>query len=636
MDRNTITGLILIGAILIGYSWWTQPSAEEIEALRKEQDSLRLIEQAKAEAEKTTVNYDTSLVVTEPVIEETDSMKLARQTSEYGSFATASEGEVGYSTLENEKMIVTFSNKGGRMVSVELKEFDTYSTFKGESDKPLLLFHEDSSRFNVSFLEGDKYINTEELYFEADQAEVMVSGEESGVISYKLYAGSKDKYVEHRYALKGNDYLLNYSVSYVGLADVAAANDNEVRMSWSIASMSHEKGIDNENRFTTIFWQYQDDDADYISETSPERIDLEEPIEWISFKQQFFSVGLIAEQPISPKNAYIETRDLTPTGEYVKRMITDIPVTLDRTSNPSASFTFYMGPNQYKVLNQYGIGLQDQIDLGWGIFGWMNEYVIIPIFNFLEGFNLGYGLIIFLLTIIIKLILSPIVWKNYISSAKMRVLKPEMDELNAKLKDADPLKKQQEVMALYKQAGVNPLAGCIPALLQMPILYALFRFFPSSIELRQKGFLWADDLSTYDAVVTWTTDIPLLTSIYGNHISLFTVLMAASLFFYTRYNMQMSMSSGPQAGQMKIIMYLMPIMLLFFFNKYSSGLSYYYFTANVVSMLQQLVIKKWFIDENAIHAKIQENKQRPKSSKKSRFQQQMEEMAKKRGYKLPK
>jgi YidC/Oxa1 family membrane protein insertase len=293
-------------------------------------------------------------------------------------------------------------------------------------------------------------------------------------------------------------------------------------------------------------------------------------------------------------------------------------------SNGELPMDFYLGPNGYSKLASYGIGLDEQIDLGWGIFGWVNRFLVIPVFNVLDGTGLSYGIIILILTIFIKLLLSPITYKTYLSSAKMKVLKPEIEEINAKFKEGDTLKKQQATMELYKQTGVNPMAGCIPMLIQMPILYAMFRFFPAALELRQKSFLWADDLSAYDSILDLGFNIPM----YGSHVSGFTLLMAISMIFYTKTNSQMSMGGGmgaAQEQQMKIMMWMMPVMMAFFLNSFASGLTLYYFTANVVTMAQQWVIKKFFIDEDKIHAKLQANKTTPK--KKSMFARKLDEMA---------
>ncbi len=634
MDRNTLFGLLLIGAILIGYSWWSKPSEAEIEAMKRQRDSVEQVQAQRAEEEAKVLKAEALAEDTNSTenpaaaLSQSDSIVQAVNRTKFGMFADASQGEAEVITLENEKLEILISTLGGKPIQVRLKEYTT-----GFGDD-LIIWDKDSSNFGFKFIQGNTFLNTEQLYFKPSASEVSVTGDELKTLSLKLFAGSKDKYIEYRYTLTGNSYLVDYSVNFQGLADLAAENQNTVDFYWSLASPNKEKSLKNQNMYTTVFWKPVEDDADYVSEGGSGKEIPEEPIDWIALKQQFFSAVLLSGSPISHEESYLETVDLTerPGGNYVKRLTASFPLELSKTTVPSVSHTFFFGPNKYDLLMSYDRGLDQQIDLGWGIFGWTNEYVIIPIFNLLESLNISYGIIILLLTIIIKLILFPLVWRNYISSAKMRVLKPEIDELNEKLKDADPMKKQQETMSLYRQAGVNPLAGCVPMILQAPILYAMFRFFPSSIELRQKSFLWADDLSTYDSILELGFTIPF----YGDHISLFTLLMAISLLFYSRTNMQMTPQAGAQAAQMKIITYLMPVMLLVWFNDYSSGLSYYYFTANVVSMLQMFVIKKWFINEDAIHAKIQENRKGGKGKKKSKFQAQMEEMAKKRGYKLPK
>ena len=355
----------------------------------------------------------------------------------------------------------------------------------------------------------------------------------------------------------------------------------------------------------------------------------------MAFKQQFFSAVLISETGFSMDNAQAETIELED-PRYTKGMATQLTMEFDNGRDPSFPFQFYLGPNHYQTLASLEIGLEDQIDLGWTIFGVVNRWLVIPVFNFLDEYTgFSYGIIILVLTLLIKLLLFPLTWKNYVSSARMKALKPEIDEINERMKDKDAVAKQQATMTLYRQAGVNPMAGCIPMLLQLPILYAMFRFFPASIELRQESFLWAQDLSTYDAIVTWTAQIPIISEWYGNHISLFTVLMAVSTFFYSKYNMDMAGGGGnAQMPQMKMMIYFMPFMLLVMFNDFSAGLSYYYLTANVVSMLQQFVIKRFFINEDAIRAKIQNNKK--KTKKKSSFQKRLEKMAKDRGLQSPK
>jgi YidC/Oxa1 family membrane protein insertase len=399
-------------------------------------------------------------------------------------------------------------------------------------------------------------------------------------------------------------------------------------LNWGIEMTGKEKDVIQERKQTTVYYKYKDDKVDYLSEQKEEDSDeLKTSVQWISFKQQFFSTTLIADNAFKSANILTKVDENNLTPKYLETTTAEITIPLSGSDMEKFPMKMYFGPNKYKILSKYDMDLDQQIPLGWGFFllQWINRYAVIPIFDFLSGFGWNYGIIILVLTILLKIVLFPIAYKTYLSSAKMRVLKPEIDEIGAKFpKKEDSMKKQQATMALYKKAGVNPMAGCLPMLLQMPILFALFRFFPASIELRQQSFLWATDLSSYDSIFSWSQEIPLLSTFYGNHISLFTLLMTISTIFYTRMNNQM-MSSSQQMPGMKTMMYLMPIMFLGFFNNYASGLSYYYFLANVITFSQMYLMRK-FVDEKAIHAKLQANKKKP--VKKSKFQQKLEEMAK--------
>ena len=635
MDKNSITGFVLIALILIGYTYFTAPNEAEKEAIKRQRDSLALVEKQK-QIEAETQSLQENQTISEPsnetasFVEEIaslpDSVKNQKLFDAYGEFADAAAGEPGYIEIENEVLRLKISKKGGRPAEVELKNYHTYS---GEK---LLLLDEDSSKFNFNFFYRNRLINTDELFFEPSQTELSVNGENQGSLSMKLYADSPNKYIEFIYGLKGSDYLVDFDVRVVGLEEMLVKNNQEMAFQWNLKAPSKEKGKEPQFAATTVFYKYKDSEVDYISEGSDDRQELEASTKWVSFKQQFFSATVIADNQFDKVNGIMETKKLESSKKYTKYLATDLTLVFDRTQDPTFGMQFFFGPNSYEILKSYELGLEEQIDLGWGIIGWVNEYLIIKVFNFLDGFNLNYGLIILLLTVFIKMILSPLTFKNYMSSAKQRVLKPEMDALNEKYKDADAMKKQQATMNLYRQAGVNPMAGCIPMVLQFPILIAMYRFFPASIELRQESFLWADDLSSYDSILDLGFNIPF----YGDHVSLFTLLMAASTFLYTKFNQSATMASGPQAQQMKIIMYMMPIFFLGFFNNFSAGLSYYYFLANVTSMIQQWAIKKFFIDEEKIHAQIQQNKKNPKKAKKSKFQQRLEDMAKQRGYNPPK
>ncbi|HKK40232.1 MAG TPA: membrane protein insertase YidC, partial [Cryomorphaceae bacterium] len=426
------------------------------------------------------------------------------------------------------------------------------------------------------------------------------------------------------YTIPGNAYDIGMETRFYDVDGIVTSP----KLIWEMTARHNEKGIEIERNNSTIFYKAEGEGRDYLSETSDDD-DLidDEKLEWVAFKQHFFSAILIANGTFNQGVSLASKPFEEEVTEFTQFYHAEFPV------DPSASSTvlsaqLFMGPNDYKVLKEYGMELDKVINLGWGIFGWVNKWVVIPIFDWLETTGLSYGIIILILTVVIKLVLSPLTFKNYMSSAKMRVIKPEVDEINEKFKDADPMKKQQATMDLYRKTGVNPFSGCIPMVIQLPILYAMFRFFPSSIQLRHEGFLWADDLSAYDSIYS----LPFTVPFYGDHVSLFTILMAVSMFFYTIYNTnQMPQQNQPGMPNMKVIMYIFPFMMLFFFNSFASGLSYYYFLANVFSIGQMLVIKNFFIDEDKIHAKIQENKKKKANKGKSRFQKKLEEMAKQKG-----
>jgi YidC/Oxa1 family membrane protein insertase len=624
MDKNSIAGLLLIGAILLGYTWYMAPTEVEKAAYQHKLDSIEVVQNELLIAEKlgssTAEIAQNSSEVANTALAQNDSVLQVQNASKFGAFASSAIGESNYTTIENELIKATVSTEGGRLVTVELKD---YKTFKQE---PLLLFDEDSSKFNLNFYSNSKYISTDELFFEPTSSSVEVSGTDEEELKMRLYAGSENKYIEYIYSLKGNSYVIDYSVNFVGLDELLAENRSEFGIHWSINGLNNEKNIDTERNTSSIFYKYAEEDVDWLSETSDDEGKVEGKLQWLSFKQQFFSTVIMCETGFEKNNSDMKVTSLEGSSKYTKNFEANLMLPFARGESSSEVISFYLGPNHYQTLEDVGMGLQSQINLGWGIFGWVNEYAIIPVFNFLDGFGWNYGIIILVLTVLIKMILFPITYKNYLSSAKMRVLKPEIDELNEKNKDADAMKKQQATMSLYKKAGVNPMAGCLPSLIQMPILYAMFRFFPASIELRQEAFLWADDLSTYDSIFYFGDyfTIPM----YGDHISLFTILMAISMYFYTKVSGQSSMGgSGAQAQQMKMMMNMMPFMMLIFFNNYSAGLSYYYLLANCVTIGQQLAIKKWFINEDKIHAQIQVNKTKP--VKKSNFQKRLDDMQKK-------
>ncbi|MAY83303.1 MAG: membrane protein insertase YidC [Flavobacteriales bacterium] len=635
MDKNTFVGLLLIGAIIIGFSIYNAPSEEEVAEQLRVRDSIEQVEAEKAAAmqaqqtkeEGVEAEIDSSMESVEEISNDStvvsnDSVQNAELERLYGAFAASAEGESRIIKVENELMKLYFNTKGGKVEKVELKDYVTYS------EKPLLLI-DSTSDFNFNFFTRDnKNIYTDELYFTTDVVgDMSVSGSGEQQLSFRLNAGS-GRYLELLYTIRGDQYLIDLDVNLIEMDQVVDMRTGEMYLNWSVQAPDQEKTMKNQRDATTIYYKFKDEDIDYLTATSDEKEEFDADPKWISLKQQFFNTTIIADDAFDKARAFIQTETDEGSERYVKRMTAALTLPLSGSKVEQYGMSFYFGPNKYDILKELDLGLEEIIDLGWGIFGWVNRFAVIPVFNFLDSFDMSYGIIILILTILLKLVLSPITYKTYLSGAKMRVLKPEINEINEKYKD-DAMKKQQEMMSLYRQTGVNPLSGCIPLLIQMPILIAMFRFFPASIELRQESFLWADDLSTYDSIYTFPDGFSI--PFYGDHISLFTILMAVSIALYTKLNSSMSAgmaTEGPMAAQMKIMMYLMPIMMLFWFNSYSSGLSYYYFLANIISIGQTFLIRKVFINEDAIRAKIEKNKKNPKKKKKSGFAKRMEEMAK--------
>lgn len=627
---------------MIGYTVMVSPSKEELAARKKTQDSLLLVQQQlkidSIEQALTAIKADTASVnqvssqnsTLQGSPSNTDSAYIqTRQYELFGEFAPAATGTDEEFTIESDLLKLTLLNKGGRVSSVQLKD---YTTFNG---KPLILFNKDSSDFNVAFFAGVRSLNTRELYFKPywqdakDQGkkQLFVSGDDSVTFSLRAYPGNPDSvggksYIEFLYTVKGSNYMVDYKINFVNMGGIIKSNTKDINIDWMARLINQEKNIENERNTSTVYYRHSDEEVDNLSERKNAEENISTPVKWVSYNQQFFSNTFIADDYFQDVSI-VKTVDPETEAKYLQTMMSTISMPFKSPDNQTFDFGFYYGPNKYNILRKYKMDLEKQIPLGWSFFlmQWINRYAVIPVFNFLEGFNLNYGIIILILTILLKIVLFPIAYKTYVSSAKMRLLKPEIDEINAKFPKSDEaLKKQQATMALYKKAGVNPMAGCIPMLLQLPILIALFRFFPASIELRQEPFLWANDLSSYDSVL----DLPFNIPFYGDHVSLFTLLMTISTIIYTKLNNDM-MATGNQMPGMKTMMYLMPIMFLGFFNSYSAGLSYYYLLANLITFAQMFAIRR-FVDEKKLHAQIQENKKKP--VRKSGFQKRLEDMAK--------
>ncbi|PKP35085.1 MAG: membrane protein insertase YidC [Bacteroidetes bacterium HGW-Bacteroidetes-17] len=651
MNKNNIIGVLLLGAIFITWSILLKPSKEEIQEKQRVQDSISAVNQANYLRQDSINKSKITLADESNIVEAQNENSSGSQEilasvdkSKYSVFANSAVGEEKITTIENELFKLQFSNKGARILSAELTRYKTYDSL------PLILFDSEANKFGISFFINNYRLNTQDFYFQpfwpdrdhSGEDDVKIKGDESVSFGMRLYTDNGEdsynpnQYIEFLYTISGNKYMFDYKINIVGLKDVLATNANYLNLEWETNILKQERSIDRWNG-PTVFYKYASDEVDYLSETKDDSEVLKSKVKWISFKQRFFSTALIANDAfVNAEISGFTDPDFANDPRYLKSMKSTIGIPYSFSGDQSIQMSFYFGPNKYNILRKYHLGLERQIPLGWSFapLAWINIYAVIPVFNFLGGFGWNYGIIILVLTILLKLVLFPIAYKTYKSTAKMRVLKPEIDEIGLKFpKKEDAMKKQQATMALYKKAGVNPMAGCVPMLLQMPILFAMFRFFPSSIELRQQSFLWATDLSSYDSIFSWTAQIPILSSVYGNHISLFTLLMTISTIIYTKMNNDMMASGSQQMPGMKTMMYLMPIMFLGMFNGYASGLSYYYFLANIITFGQMYLIRAT-IDEKKILKQIELNKKKP--VKKSNFQKRLEEAAKKRGYSAPK
>lgn len=589
-DKNSLTGFVLMFLILLIFNFYFLPTNEEI------------IEQ------KEEIKIENN--ISDPKSINTDKIELTSDEKEkkYGVFSNSAESEFNEYVIENDKIKVVVSNKGGRINSVTIKEGPNKKQYKTYDGNELEIFNSDSSLFNLNFSTGIS-INTKDLFFNPTQ----ISKDE---ITMRLEVDSSH-FIDFNYKLK-EDYLVDFDINLIGMNKVIPNELNFMNLQWQMKTPQTEKSRENQDMYTGIYYQYfaDKDDIDYLGYTNSDDIEkISNKLSWIAFQQQFFSSILVAENGIKNTNL---TSIKEENSDYVKNLSAEFEIDYNHNDYENIGFQFYFGPNHYKQLQSYNKNFEEIIPLGWGIFGWVNKYIIINIFDFLSRFFSNYGLIIFLLTVIIKLALSPFTYKAYLSQAKMKVLKPEIDKITEKHKQKDPMKAQQETMNFYRKAGVNPMGGCLPMLFQFPILIAMFRFFPASIELRSESFLWADDLSAYDSIL----DLPFEIPFYGDHVSLFTLLMTISTLLYTRMNSQMATG---QMAQMKWMMYLMPIMFLGFFNNYAAGLSYYYFLANMFTFSQQFLMRR-FIDDEALLKEIEDNKKKPR--KKSKFQKRLEEMQK--------
>ena len=630
---------------MIGYSIWMSPSKEELAAQKRKQDSIAQVMQryndsvnrarAMASKNKAKAGETKPVAKAEPVKQPAVQGKnvAAVKGEKAGPFAKALSGKNKNYTIETDLARFTISKKGGFIRTVELKKYKTWD------QRPLYLFDSTTSRFGISFFSKNQVVSTGRLYFTVvnepkGKTFYKVSHNDSLRFVMRVYAnkasGQTDsaRYIDYVYTFKGNDYMLHFSIDMHGMQGIIPANMNYLELKWYADLLKEEKTVDRLNG-STIYFKYYKDNVDYLSEKKDEDKTIKAKLKWVSFKQRFFSSTIIANPYFN--DGILKThkvKEHPPVPHYLKSVSADLTVPFNVMLDNKIPLSFYFGPNDFTIMKAYHLDLEHQIPIGWGFFllAWINKWIVIPIFNWLGSYGWNYGIVILVMTILIKLFLFPIAYKTYLSSAKMRVLKPEVDAINAKYpKKEDAMKKQQAIMDLYRKAGANPASGCVPMLLQMPILFALFEFFPSAIQLRQQAFLWAHDLSSYDSILHLPWNIPF----YGDHVSLFTLLMTISTIMYTYMNNKMMGSQTQTMPGMKTMMYLMPIMFLGIFNNYASGLSYYYFLANIITFLQMWLFR-YAINEDKLRKQIEANKKKPR--KKSGFQKRLEEAARQRGY----
>lgn len=611
MDRNSLIGFVLIGLILFTYIKVTQPSEEEMQEIRKEQmrqDSMSRIEQANSQI--TAVSNAPSVDIS--TADSTNAILLQQQ---YGSFHQKLHGEEAFHTLENDFIKLTFSSKGGRVVSAELKDFKRYNK------EPVILFKEQDANFSLVLTANSRIVKSSELYFE-------VTATSKHKITFSLPHADGTS-IDFIYQLQADGYSLDFTISGDGLAQAFSPNSTTADLLWSLKMPQLEKGRSFEQQYSGLYYKYANDsDVKDLDASGQDDENLNGKVQWISFKDQFFSTIIVAKQ--SFQSGSVNSVELESSTDYLKQLDANMIAPFRPGVQTELAYTYHFVPNKLELLQSYAdLELDQLVPLGWGIFGWINKYIIIKVFNFLEKYISNYGIIILLLTIIIKILLTPLTYKSYLSTAKMRLLKPQIDEATKNIPQDQPMERQKATMAIYSKAGVSPMGGCLPTLVQMPFLFAMFRFFPSAIELRQKSFLWADDLSSYDDFFSWSESIPVL----GNHLSLFCLLMAATNLIYSRMNSQMTASTASMP-MMKYMMYFMPLIMIIFLNNYASGLSYYYFLSTFITIIQT-VLMRYMINDEKLLSKLQTNKKK-KPKKKSGFLARLEEAQRRQQQELKK
>ena len=613
LDLNSIIGFVLIAGIMIWIMYQNQPDPKAIAAEKAQKELVLNQARAKELADKVIEKATVAVVATG------DATQLAQLQKTLGNFAysaTLPTAKADFTTIENDVVQLKIANKGGYVVSAILKK---YEKFKKGSGQLVELIKDNNANLNLQLATSDnRTLNTKDLYFEPTLTKVGADQ----ILSMKLKSGA-NAYLEYKYILKPNDYMVGFDLRSQGLNKVLNTT-KPLDLEWNLKTYRNEKGIAYENRYADIRYEYEGDKINNTSQGENKQDDVVK-VSYIAFKQHFFSTILLTNTPFEKAKLFSNNlvKDENLDTIFTKQFKANVPLAFTN-GELDYKMSWYFGPSDYKILNAYNKNLEKIIPLGWGIFGWINKFVFIPLFGFLSSY-ISYGIAIIIFTIIIKIAMSPITYKSFLSQAKMKVLRPEITELGEKFKK-DPMKKQQETMKLYNKAGVNPMAGCIPALIQLPFMYASFQFFPSAFELRQKSFLWADDLSSFDEVLKLPFHIPL----YGDHISLFPILASIAIFFYMKMTSGDQQMAAPQqegmpdmAKMMKYMIYISPIMMLVFFNSYGAGLSLYNFISNLITIGIMFVIKNYIVDSDKIHAQIQENKlKEPK--KQGKFQQKLQ------------
>ena len=591
LDPYQLIGFVLIALIM---TWML---------MRQQDQNLNNQDKVKSESE--------NLNKTEKQLLNQNSKQTNNESVGFEDLIFSPEKEEEFYQLENNLIKIVISNKGGEITKVNLKNFDNYLK------EPLNLVHNNQTTDLVFKLKDGREINTSKLTFEINK-----NKSKKGQLVMRAFF-SQDRWIEFQYSLLPDSYLLDYSITspnFQSFIDPYGLN----RLEWNLKSFRNSKSVEYENRYTELTYGYENDKVNELSITGTDEEKVDE-IQWISYKQHFFNSILIPDKKIN--NVFLKSENLVQSEDkkekYTKFYSSVIP--LKNNGVFDFKFKWYFGPSQYSTLSNYNIGIEKSVNYGWGIFGWINKYIFIPLFNFISSF-MPFGISIIIMTIIVRLAMSPVTYRSYVSQVKMKILRPEIEEINKKF-SKDAVKRQQETMSLYSRAGANPMSGCLPALVQLPVFYALFSFFPVAFALRQKSFLWADDLSSYDSIL----DLPFNIPFYGDHISLFPILASVAIFIYTMMTMgQQQPPPQPGMPNMKFIMYLMPLMMLFFFNNYSSGLSLYYFVSNLLTILLMVVIKNFVVNESKILIQIEENKKKPRkvSGFSARLQKAMEQAEK--------